>query len=33
MSHRTRVLDLDALTAEVARFLDDVPAAETTGPS
>jgi hypothetical protein len=31
MSHRTRALDLDALTAEVARFLDDVPVAETTG--
>jgi hypothetical protein len=31
MSHRTRALDLDALTAEVARFLDDVPVAEATG--
>jgi hypothetical protein len=31
MSHRTRALDLDALTAEVDRFLDDVPVAETTG--
>ena len=31
MSHRTRPLDLDALTAEVARYLDDVPVAETTG--
>jgi hypothetical protein len=31
MSHRTHALDLDGLTAEVARFLDDVPVAETTG--
>ena len=31
MLHRTRALDLDALTAEVDRFLDDVPVAETTG--
>ena len=31
MSHRTQALDLDALTAEVDRFLDDVPVAETTG--
>jgi hypothetical protein len=31
MSHRTRALDLDSLTTEVARFLDDVPVAETTG--
>jgi hypothetical protein len=31
MSHRTRALDLDALTTDVARFLDDVPVAETTG--
>jgi hypothetical protein len=31
MSQRTRALDLDALTAEVARFLEDVPVAETTG--
>ena len=28
---RTLALDLDGLTAEVARFLDDVPVAETTG--
>jgi hypothetical protein len=31
MSHRTRALDLDSLTTEVATFLDDVPVAETTG--
>jgi hypothetical protein len=31
MSHRTHTLDLDALSAEVARYLDDVPVAETTG--
>lgn len=31
MSHRTRALDPDVLTAEVAGFLDDVPVAETTG--
>ena len=31
MPQRTQTVDLDALTAEVARFLDDVPVAETTG--
>ena len=31
MVERTGALDLDDLTAEVARFLDDVPVAETTG--
>jgi hypothetical protein len=31
MPQRIQTVDLDALTAEVARFLDDVPVAETTG--
>jgi hypothetical protein len=31
MSHRTRAVDLDSLTADVATFLDEAPLAETTG--
>jgi hypothetical protein len=31
MSHPTRALDLDSVTAEVARFLAVAPVAETTG--
>ena len=31
MVQRTGAVDLDDLTAEVGRFLDDVPVAEATG--